>query len=188
MVAVSQGQTDIVRILLDAGADVNVKDYKGDTALKLAESKGNADIIQMLKDAPPTTVRAEAQLDRVLGVPWGASPAQARQIMEQNGFSYARETKDPQLIRATGGRDGTYIISFTGGVYAGYQVDEVYVYIMNNQMIELKVHLWAENVGGESMLNNVFADLKKLLTEKYGAPSGDGSFKMPVNSPPTPTL
>ena len=50
------------------------------------------------------------QLDSVLGVSWGASPAQVRQIMEQNGFSSGREIKDPQGLMAAGAMDGTYIM------------------------------------------------------------------------------
>ena len=118
-----------------------------------------------------STVGAEAQLDSVLGVPWGASPAQIRQIMEQNGFSYQREIKEPEGLNAINAMPSTYIIEFNRGVYAGYQVDNVYVEVMNNQMIKMRVYLWAENVGGEYMLNNVSDDLKKLLTEKYGVPS-----------------
>lgn len=113
------------------------------------------------------------QLDSVLGVSWGASPAQVRQIMEQNGFSSGREIKDPQALMAAGAMDGTYIMEFTHGVYAGYPVEDVYVELMKNQMVRLRVYLWAENIGSEYLLNTAFDDIKNLLAEKYGVPRDD---------------
>ena len=41
----------IVRILIEAGADVNAKDNEGRTALKRAASTGRTDLAQLLKDA-----------------------------------------------------------------------------------------------------------------------------------------
>ncbi len=42
---------NIIHILLTAGADVNVKDKDGNTALKLAQEAGNEQIIELLKQA-----------------------------------------------------------------------------------------------------------------------------------------
>ncbi|MGO9117344.1 MAG: ankyrin repeat domain-containing protein [Desulfomonilaceae bacterium] len=39
----------IVRHLIDKGADVNAKAKNGDTALKLAKTKGHARIVELLK-------------------------------------------------------------------------------------------------------------------------------------------
>lgn len=121
----------------------------------------------------PGTIQAADSADGVLGIPWGSSPTQVRQLMEQNGFSYVREIRDPQLLMATGALNGTYIVSFNQGIYAGYRVEDVYVESLKNQMVRLRVHIWAENVGSENLLNNAFDDLKKLLSEKYGAPTDD---------------
>jgi ankyrin repeat protein len=41
----------IVKILIEAGADVNAKDNEGRTALKRAANTGRTDLVQLLKDA-----------------------------------------------------------------------------------------------------------------------------------------
>ncbi len=51
MYAVHHGNVDIVKELLAAGADVNLKTTRGDTALKLAQQSSNAEVIQLLKQA-----------------------------------------------------------------------------------------------------------------------------------------
>jgi ankyrin repeat protein len=57
IVAVLGGYTDIVRALLERGADINEKDNSGKTALELAEERlqgeRGAKILQMLKEAEP---------------------------------------------------------------------------------------------------------------------------------------
>ena len=45
------GHRDVVKVLLDAGADVNQKDQDGETALATAKRKNHAEIVQLLKNA-----------------------------------------------------------------------------------------------------------------------------------------
>ena len=52
------GRADVVRGLLDAGADVDLVDDRGRTALHLAAWKGRADIVRMLLDAGVDVDRA----------------------------------------------------------------------------------------------------------------------------------
>jgi len=40
-----------VKVLLAAGADVNAKDKKGETALIKVEKRGHEEIVQLLKEA-----------------------------------------------------------------------------------------------------------------------------------------
>lgn len=48
--AIRKGDEDLVSLLLEKGADVNLKDAHGRTPLALAEGKGNDKITSMLKD------------------------------------------------------------------------------------------------------------------------------------------
>jgi len=49
MLASRCGHYNIVRLLLEAGADVNAKDDDGSTALMLASRNGYIDIVRLLK-------------------------------------------------------------------------------------------------------------------------------------------
>ena len=50
MGAVQQGHTEIVKLLLVAGADVNAKENEGDTPLSIAKQKEHTQIIKLLKE------------------------------------------------------------------------------------------------------------------------------------------
>lgn len=48
MLAVSHGRQEMVRALLECGADVNVQDDEGSTALMCASEHGRAEIVKLL--------------------------------------------------------------------------------------------------------------------------------------------
>lgn len=52
MLAVSHGRLDIVKMLLEAGADVNIQDEDGSTALMCAGEHGHVDIVRVLLSHP----------------------------------------------------------------------------------------------------------------------------------------
>ena len=45
------GNTEVVKLLLDAGADVNAENNNGMTALKLAINQGHHEIVQLIRKA-----------------------------------------------------------------------------------------------------------------------------------------
>ena len=52
--AVAYGHRDVVEFLLSAGADLSARDYKGRTALELAELNGHEDVARILRKHPKT--------------------------------------------------------------------------------------------------------------------------------------
>lgn len=52
MLAVSHGRLEMVRLLLEAGADVNCQDEDGSTALMCASEHGHVDIVKVLLAHP----------------------------------------------------------------------------------------------------------------------------------------
>ncbi|MGC8923596.1 MAG: ankyrin repeat domain-containing protein [Candidatus Micrarchaeia archaeon] len=51
MYAARDGRTEIVKLLLEKGADVNAKDILGLTALRYAAENGHKDVVELLKKA-----------------------------------------------------------------------------------------------------------------------------------------
>ena len=49
MTAAAEGLTDVVRLLLGAGADRDIKDVDGDTALSFARQNGHAEVLALLE-------------------------------------------------------------------------------------------------------------------------------------------
>jgi ankyrin repeat protein len=49
MTAAAEGLTDVVRILLAAGADRDIKDEDGDTALSFAQQNGHTEVVALLE-------------------------------------------------------------------------------------------------------------------------------------------
>jgi ankyrin repeat protein len=51
MMASGGGHPEIVKMLLRAGADVNMKAVEGETALSVAKEEGHSEVVQLLKAA-----------------------------------------------------------------------------------------------------------------------------------------
>lgn len=59
MLAVSHGRLDMVQLLVEAGADINIRDEDGSTALMCAAEHGHMDIVKHLLQHPETNVLAK---------------------------------------------------------------------------------------------------------------------------------
>ena len=59
MLAVSHGRLDMVRLLVDAGADLNIRDEDGSTALMCAAEHGSMDIVKYLMVQPEADLAAK---------------------------------------------------------------------------------------------------------------------------------
>ena len=53
MLASHEGRIEVVQLLLEKGADVNVKEKTGKTALSMASSKGHENVVKLLKENKP---------------------------------------------------------------------------------------------------------------------------------------
>jgi hypothetical protein len=58
MLAVSHGRLDMVQLLLEAGADVNIRDEDGSTALMCAAEHGHVEIVKLLMHHPDINLAA----------------------------------------------------------------------------------------------------------------------------------
>lgn len=52
MLAVSHGRMDMIKLLIDAGAEINIQDDDGSTALMCAAEHGHIDIVRLLLNQP----------------------------------------------------------------------------------------------------------------------------------------
>ena len=117
------------------------------------------------------TVTGEAAaLDGVLGVTWGASPQDVKQVMDKTGFTLWREDTDPQV---------GYFAIYADGLYAGYSVTGLTFSFLSNQAYAAKVSISDKRAD----IQAAYADLKKLLTQKYGLPKPEVVLHIPVNMP-----
>jgi ankyrin repeat protein len=51
MIASMFGHTEVTKLLIEAGADVNAQDNKAWAALKYASKKGHTEIVNLLREA-----------------------------------------------------------------------------------------------------------------------------------------
>lgn len=106
----------------------------------------------------------------ILGVTWGASPQDVKQVMDKTGFTLWKEDTDPQ---------SGYYATYADGLYAGYSVTGLTFSFLSNQAYAAKVSISDKRAD----IQAAYADLKKLLTQKYGLPKPEVVLHIPVNMP-----
>lgn len=65
MLAVSHGRLEMVELLLESGADVNMKDDDGSTALMCATEHGHVDIVKTLLSHPDIDMSLKDTVSRI---------------------------------------------------------------------------------------------------------------------------
>jgi len=128
-------------------------------------------MILLFSVMPLAAAGAETQLDSVLGLPWGVSPEQAREIMASNGYSFA--------WKGTDAGTGSQVLTFKGP-YAALPA-YISLYFMNSRMWQLKARVSDE----EYNMDYAFDTLNKLLTDKYGPKSANHFYNFYRNIPIT---
>ena len=106
----------------------------------------------------------------ILGVTWGAAPQDVKQVMDKTGFTLWKEDTDPQV---------GYYATYADGLYAGYSVTGLTFSFLSNQAYAAKVSISDKRAD----IQAAYADLKKLLTQKYGLPKPEVVLHIPVNMP-----
>jgi hypothetical protein len=99
-----------------------------------------------------------AELEGFLDVPWGATADEAKKQIPSR--SHARPDRQKS--------DATHL-KFDGGKFAGFKVNSFDLSFSNDHFFRAEVRLES----GAKEHEKQFAALKKLLTEKYGAPGRD---------------
>ena len=117
-----------------------------------------------------TATGEAASLDGVLGIPWGAAPQDVKQVMDKTGFSFWKEDTDPYV---------GYYVTYADGLYAGYSVTGLTFSFFSNQTYAAKVSISDKRAD----IQAAYADLKKLLTQKYGTPKPEVVLHIPINMP-----
>lgn len=64
MLAVSHGKTEVIKLLLDCGADLNIQDEDGSTALMCAAEHGLQEIVNILLSCPECDVSIADNVNR----------------------------------------------------------------------------------------------------------------------------
>lgn len=77
MLAVSHGRIDMVKGLLACGADVNIQDDEGSTALMCASEHGHVEIVKLLLAQPGCNGHLE---DNVSRLHWACMPGACRDM------------------------------------------------------------------------------------------------------------
>ena len=93
--AVLQGRTEVARLLLDRGADVNAVNDLGGTALQIAAWHGHAEIVRLL-------LERGADINRQSNTGWTALHAAARQGHEEVVRILLQQGADRNLVTQDG--------------------------------------------------------------------------------------
>merc|ERR1719166_167197 len=125
MLAVSHGRLDMVDLLLEAGADVNIRDEDGSTALMCAAEHGHMEIVKLLMRHPDINI-APADNDGLtaLSVAMEAGHRDIGVVLYAN-MSFSRGASPHSSMRMKKGVSRESVATPTGSVMSGLGASSV---------------------------------------------------------------
>ena len=106
-IASLRGQIEVVRLLLDSGADVNIRNANNDTALHFAARSGSADIIKLLLDKGSSVNLTSTQATTPLNLSPTCDSLPAARAFVEEGATLNRTNKSdlsPLMMAAYNGK------------------------------------------------------------------------------------
>ena len=125
MLAVSHGRLDMVDLLLEAGADVNIRDEDGSTALMCAAEHGHMEIVKLLMRHPDININATDNDGlSALSVAMEAGHRDIGVILYAN-MSFSRGASPHSSMRMKKGVSRESVATPTGSVMSGLGASSV---------------------------------------------------------------
>merc|ERR1719206_586198 len=119
MLAVSHGRLDMVQLLTEAGADVNIRDEDGSTALMCAAEHGHIEIVKLLMHHPDINISATDNDGlSALSVAMEAGHRDIGVLLYAN-MSFSRGTSPYSSMRMKKGSSRNSVATPTGSVVSG---------------------------------------------------------------------
>jgi len=119
MLAVSHGRLDMVQLLTEAGADVNIRDEDGSTALMCAAEHGHMEIVKLLMHHPDINIGATDNDGlSALSVAMEAGHRDIGVLLYAN-MSFSRGTSPYSSMRMKKGSSRNSVATPTGSVVSG---------------------------------------------------------------------
>merc|ERR1719499_1454970 len=119
MLAVSHGRLDMVDLLLEGGADVNIRDEDGSTALMCAAEHGHMEIVKLLMHHPDINISATDNDGlTALSVAMEAGHRDIGVVLYAN-MSFSRGTSPYSSMRMKKGSSRNSVATPTGSVVSG---------------------------------------------------------------------
>jgi len=164
--AVSAGDIDMVRLLIKKGANINVKDRKGVTALMEATGKGYIDIARLLiEKGADVNAKSDEGLTSLMDVSFKGNVEMVKLLIERGADVNAKENGGRTALIHTSAKGNIEIVKLL--IEKGANTDGAYLYAIaagNNEIADL-IRESSERVQRSFVINRELP-LYKLGNEK----------------------